>query len=348
LTEPATVQDRRADREEAQIAALEAAVAAAATAGLAGTLAAVARALQDAFRGADPGRWLTVRRAAARTLRGIRPDVASRVVRLLPRAAQLGAAHVGAALPAGHDPAGDPLTRRALDGLDEVVRARLAVAAAVLDETPPPPPPSQGEPAAAPVAGRARQVPPRPRPGRRPQPAVEITPPGLEDVLGKVDAPRAVAEATAGDVVARAVAGGARAAADDAGIGLVWWSERTSCNNCNSMTGAVAGPGGKFRPVRQLAARPLPWMAGGVDSPPLHPNCRCHLRIETPGLADALRREAEREVARGESGYDSLPARLAAVDRLLREGSRLPRSVQARAGRDLAARRFSRRDRQAG
>lgn len=330
MTEPA-VEDPQAARHEAEVAALEAAVAAAVTAGLAAHLASISSALRDAARDAltNPVRWLTARRQAARALRATRPDIARHVEAFLPRAAELGARHAGAPLPTGHDPAADPIVRQSLADLDRTVRRKLDGAAAAVEEGP----------ALTPVK-------PLLNPGAPSRPST--APVRLEETLAKVDSPAAAADAAVGDVVARVVAGGTVAAAEMAGIRLVWWSERTSCNNCKSMAGAVAEPGGRFHRVRRFAARQLPWMAGGVDAPPLHKSCRCRAVPETPGLADALQREAEREVARGESKFDSLPARLAAVGRLLEGGSRLPKTVQARAARDLEAGKFSQRGRKAG
>jgi hypothetical protein len=56
-----------------------------------------------------------------------------------------------------------------------------------------------------------------------------------------------------------------------------------------------------------------------------------------------LKREAQRSVARGFSGYDSKPARLRAADRLLRHPTLLPKTVVERARRDVKRGAFSNR-----
>lgn len=303
---------REQDRQEAEAAALEAAAVASAVAVLTAALTAITGTLKTAFRlvVTDPARWLTARRVAARTLRSLQPRIASQAERMVSRAAALGARHVDAPLPDGYDPATDPQVRDVLDALDQAVTRKLDTAADAI------------------LSGPVN------------------TPARLDDAIGRVDAARKLAASTVEDVVATAITGGARAAADEAGIGLTVWAERDACLSCQSMCGAEPTPeDGLLRPVHEFTARILPWLRDGVTGPPFHRHCRCRLVPATPGLAEGLRREAEREVARGESAYDSLPARLAAVDRVLRVGTRLPKSVRERAARDRARGQFSRRDR---
>jgi hypothetical protein len=296
------------DQRDAQIRVLEAAAVAAVTASLAARLAAIQRRLRDAFAhaGTEPGRWATARQAAASDLIATWTDIAGALARYLPRAAELGARHIGAPLPGSWAPQDDDQIQAALARVDADVQSRLQRAGlAVLTD--------------------------------------EIGTPGqFEDVLGRVDAAAREARAQAGDTIARTVATGAVAAADGAGLDLVWWSERDACLSCTSMAGATRSGDGLFRPVRVLAPRIIPWYRDGMATPPGHRGCRCSLARATPGLADALRREAERSVARGESAYDSLPARLRAVDRLLAaQASRIPKSVRQRAASDRARGRFS-------
>lgn len=75
----------------------------------------------------------------------------------------------------------------------------------------------------------------------------------------------------------------------------------------------------------------------GIIGPPRHPNCRCQIVAAPMGEAgnrygEALRREAERSIARGWA-LDSEPesVRLRAADALTRRPNRLPRSVNAAA-----------------
>src|SRR5581483_2874939 len=95
---------------------------------------------------------------------------------------------------------------------------------------------------------------------------------------------------------------------------------------------------------------PSVWPPGmPLMGPPRHPNCRCRLRIiaaDNTLVPEALRREAERSVARGWSDYDSRRSRLNAAERLLSRGaSRLRRTVQERGRRDVARGSFSTRHR---
>jgi hypothetical protein len=299
-----------ASRREAELAALEAAIVAAVTGHLARRIGRAIGTLRTGWRlavGRGP-EWTAIRRSVAADLLSIRPGLAAPTARMLPRAARLGATHLGGTLPAGHEPAADDLIAEAIDTIDASVRARLTIAAARLTAEP------------------------------------VDTPARLDAATGRIDTARTHAETTVGDAVARAAAGGATAVADETGIDLTWWTEPSACLSCQSMAGSVRSPGGLFLPVTILAPRIIPWLPAGVACPPAHRSCRCHLEPATEGLAEALAREAERSVARGESAFDSLPARLRAVDALLSSGTRLPRSVRARAAQDRALGRFSRRD----
>lgn len=137
----------------------------------------------------------------------------------------------------------------------------------------------------------------------------------------------------------------------DRGLRVVWVAERDACLVCLALSGHVADPNAgvgfdedaTFGPHRPTPVWPpgMPLMA-----PPRHPNCRCRLRViraDNVLVIEALRREAERAVARGWSGYDSKRARLYAADRLIAHANRLPRTVQERAARDAARGAFSSR-----
>lgn len=149
--------------------------------------------------------------------------------------------------------------------------------------------------------------------------------------------------------------------ADRHGSGRMWVAERDACLHCLALSGQVVGPGQPFDGAATFyvgpdgGLKPLPvYPAGPLWGPPRHPNCRCYT-IPTPQLegypvhpwetravhpSEALQREARRSVLRGDSGSDSLPARLRATGALLAVGARLPRSVQARARAALRARRY--------
>lgn len=143
----------------------------------------------------------------------------------------------------------------------------------------------------------------------------------------------------------RAVNAGTAALAERLGMDLVWVAERNACLHCLAYSGLTTSPGQDFPTGLTFADKPI--NTRPVPYPPLHPNCRCRVRLSGPTdtAPAALRREAERSVARGWSGYASERARLSAADRLVSRaaGTRLPRTVVARARRDVARRRFSQR-----
>lgn len=125
--------------------------------------------------------------------------------------------------------------------------------------------------------------------------------------------------------------------------GVVWVSERDACVHCIGLAGEVARFGEPFTSFSPYTEKQLTW-AGYNGRPPRHPNCRCRIipwdgGTETP---EALKREAERSVARGWSlPTESNAARLRALDRLLQSPTlRLPPSVVRRARRALQERNF--------
>lgn len=147
-----------------------------------------------------------------------------------------------------------------------------------------------------------------------------------------------------------AVHAGTAAVAEQSDAWIVWVAERDACLVCLALSGHVIKSGGTFDINATFGARmpafpindPAP-----LTGPPRHPNCRCSTRLYTGdpesklGLPATLRREAERSVARGFSNHASKPARLRAADRLVRRANRLPKTVNARAKRDVARGNFS-------
>lgn len=149
---------------------------------------------------------------------------------------------------------------------------------------------------------------------------------------------------------------------DSHGVARMWVAEEDACLHCLALSGEIAGPGRPFdadltyyvAPNGNLKPLPVYPVGGYLWGPPRHPNCRCS-QIPVPELsgypvmpweareyhpAQALQREARRSVLRGDSGSDSLPARLRATAGLLAIGARLPRSVEARARAALRAGRY--------
>lgn len=125
--------------------------------------------------------------------------------------------------------------------------------------------------------------------------------------------------------------------------GVIWVSERDACVHCIGLAGEVARFGEPFTAFSPYAEKPLAW--GGYNGrPPRHPNCRCRLIPwdGTDETVDALKREAQRSVARGWSlPTESNAARLRALNRLLQSPNlRLPPSVVRRARQALQDRNF--------
>jgi hypothetical protein len=125
--------------------------------------------------------------------------------------------------------------------------------------------------------------------------------------------------------------------------GVIWASERDACVHCIGLAGEVARFGEPFPAVSPYAEKQLAWR-GYNGRPPRHPSCRCRC-IPWDGTDEtthALKREAERSVARGWSlPTESNAARLRALNRLLQSPTlRLPPSVIRRARQALADRNF--------
>jgi hypothetical protein len=114
--------------------------------------------------------------------------------------------------------------------------------------------------------------------------------------------------------------------------------ERDACLRCTSYAGSVCEPAGLFSVVRAFQDSVEPEVRV-----PVHPWCRCQKKLvhrdDAERVADPLRREAERSVAR----FDALPsesdrARTEAAQRLIDQGSRLPKTVIARSAREVRKR----------
>jgi len=152
----------------------------------------------------------------------------------------------------------------------------------------------------------------------------------------------------------RSVNAGTAEVAEREGANLLWVPERTACLHCLAYAGHVVEPGQVFPKELTFATKPLSLDA--VPYPPRHPNCRCRVNVwygpagEPEGMTSrqapgALAREARRSVLRGWSDYASLPERLRAADRLLMRGADLPKTVAARARKDVKRGKFSERHR---
>lgn len=161
-------------------------------------------------------------------------------------------------------------------------------------------------------------------------------------ILGKANTAVTGADATARWLTNRAVSAGTAAVAKAAGARLVWVCERNACLHCLAYAGWVVEPGQSFPEGLTYADKPLkPY--GDLIYPPLHPNCRCQVDVTylPVGRSDLdLAREAERSVARGLTDFHSTPESLRAADRLVQHPTLLPKSVVARARRNVADGKF--------
>ena len=131
------------------------------------------------------------------------------------------------------------------------------------------------------------------------------------------------------------------AVADRLGAALLWVAERDACLHCLAHAGWSVAPGDTFPPGLTYGDKPL--RDDGVAHPPLHPGCRCQVRLwdgpvgapptERSRLDPAARlaAEARRSVVYGWTSYASGAATIRAMERLLRRGAALPPSVERRA-----------------
>lgn len=180
-------------------------------------------------------------------------------------------------------------------------------------------------------------------------------------IVGKLNEAGNIAERDTRWAVNAAYNQSFRDRADAQRVPVVWVAEFDACLHCLAYSGEVAQPGRPF-PLNLTfyrdpsgEAKPLKHPPGRVLwGPPLHPNCRCSLELylgsqgypvmpwetEEFTVAQALRREAERTVLRGEAGVDSQPALVRAASALLSRGTRLPVTHQRRARRAIRAGRF--------
>lgn len=140
----------------------------------------------------------------------------------------------------------------------------------------------------------------------------------------------------------------------DNGLRVVWQAERGACLTCLALSGHVIDPNvgagfDEFTTFGKPGSAPLVWPPGmPLMGPPRHPNCRCRLRIiaaDNVQVPHALRREAERSVARGWSDHASRRSRLDAADRLVRRVNRLAMTPNERGRADVARGEFSTRHR---
>jgi hypothetical protein len=167
----------------------------------------------------------------------------------------------------------------------------------------------------------------------------------LMSVVGKVSAAKSYAEGQVRWTANEGINAGTSAVAKRLGRRLLWVAERDACLGCLAHAGWSVKPGETFPPGLTFGDKPV--REDGVPHPPLHPGCRCQVRVwdgpagPPPGdrsstsQAARLAAEARRSVVYGWTAYESHAATVRAMDRLLRAGAGLPASVERRA-RELA------------
>lgn len=163
----------------------------------------------------------------------------------------------------------------------------------------------------------------------------------LMAVMGRISTVRSRAEGQVRWTAYEGMSAGTSAVAERLGQSLIWVAERDACLHCLAHAGWSVAPGDTFPAGLTYGDRPL--QEGGVLYPPLHPGCRCQVRLYAgePGAPDPdrssldpaarLAAEARRSVVYGWTAHASGAATLRAMDRLLRRGAGLPPSVERRA-----------------
>lgn len=121
------------------------------------------------------------------------------------------------------------------------------------------------------------------------------------------------------------------------GLNLLWVPERNACLDCLAHAGWVVEVGKAFPPVSFDPDAKNVWT---VLHPPLHPHCRCRVRLTDakpgrPATTDPLAREARRAVVYQQAESESGAALRRAATALLDRGASLPKSVEERARRTL-------------
>lgn len=128
----------------------------------------------------------------------------------------------------------------------------------------------------------------------------------------------------------------------------VWIAERDACVRCIRYAGTVVDKGDDWPGGLSWDPNSRDKNAPGVR-PPLHPNCRCRPvpwdeSWKRPGevsLPEAVRREAERSIARGFSlPGESNASRIRALKELLKTNPALPKTVVAAARKAAAKGEF--------
>ncbi len=163
----------------------------------------------------------------------------------------------------------------------------------------------------------------------------------LNTVIGSVSSIGSRADGQVRWTANEGINAGTAAVAARLGAGLIWVTERDGCLACLAHAGWSVKPGETFPPGLTYGDKPI--RPDGVPYPPLHPNCRCQVRVwkgrigappasrSAVDAAARLNAEARRSVVYGWTEHESKAATLRAMSRLLSRGAGLPVSVERRA-----------------
>lgn len=170
----------------------------------------------------------------------------------------------------------------------------------------------------------------------------------VAQVAAKVSGAKARLQGTVRSVAHESLNTGTLDVAKKMRLRVLWVAERNACLDCLAHAGYVANPGDLFPGV---SFDPMAKRVPAVPTCPLHPNCRCQLRVtdlpagppptDRSSLSPAARlaAEARRSVVYQWTEYESGPAMQRAAEALLSAGAGLPASVETRARRMLRAKK---------
>lgn len=121
----------------------------------------------------------------------------------------------------------------------------------------------------------------------------------------------------------------------------MWVPERDACARCLRYAGVrLLRPGDLFPGGLSFDPDQRDTAKDPISGPPLHPHCRCEIQLvpkgDSEGASEALRREAERAIAKGWAlPSEGSASRRRAAKALLADGTTLPVSVQREAAKRL-------------
>jgi hypothetical protein len=165
----------------------------------------------------------------------------------------------------------------------------------------------------------------------------------LDRIAGRARTGVKRAEAATRAAVNDGINSGTADVARATGQRLIWVAERNACLHCLAYAGWVTEPDQEFPHGLTYSADGPLRAFGALFWPPLHPNCRCRVRLyrgpsgppprdrSLPDPAARLASEAQRSVVYQWTDYASQAAAMRAAALLLDQGTTLADSVEKRA-----------------